>query len=369
MAAMQSTSLVRDAPAGGAAASAMRRAAPGARLVSIPGMPELIGTFMGRDALALAMQHLGIDTSDTVLLPAYTCQEVLRSFQRKAHVVFYDVSPDLSIDPDALRRLVVEHRPAMLLTTDYFGFRQPHRAAIKRLCGEYGTALIEDCAHALLTAGAGDTGDLAIYSFRKIVPVHDGGGLRVNVSARAAAAPVFGPRLYSNALSLVAQAKSRLNVHTAMLSRARVASHTTDKLAPAAAADPRIMPLSLFAARRLSTIDYSAVAALRRRDYLFWLDQCRENAALEPLFGELPDDVCPVGFPVKVRERAALERRTREAGFTLSVHWRLEGDIGPECATSHTLAGQLLTLPVAPDIREHERDRLARLLKENWQRG
>ncbi len=254
----------------------------------------------------------------------------------------------------------------MVLTTDYFGFRQPHRAAIKQACADAGAWLIEDCAHSMLTEGAGDAGDLTIYSFRKIVPVHDGGGLRVNRVIDATARAEFRPRLYSNALSLVAQAKSVLNIHTPMLSRARVASHTTEALAPAADADERVMPISRFAARRMARMPFADVAARRRRGFLFWLDQCRDNRAVRPVFTELPTGVCPIGVPVRVRHRSALERRARQAGIVLSVHWRLERDIGPECTMSHALSTELLTLPVAPDISEDDRDRLARLLREDW---
>jgi perosamine synthetase len=343
-----------------------RPAASRAHTVAIPGQPDLIGTFMGRDALTLAMRQLRITTDDVVLLPAYTCQEVLRSFMKKAKVVFYDVGSDLAIDPDALRRQLASRRVRMVLTTDYFGFRQPHRLAIKRACADAGAWLVEDCAHSLLTDGAGDTGDLAIYSFRKIVPVHDGGGLRVNRAFDATSGPHFRPRLYSNALSLVAQAKSGLNIHTAMLSRARVESHTTEALSSPVNADERVMPLSMFAARRMTRIPFADVAAMRRRDFLFWLDECRDNRAVRPVFRELPPGVCPVGIPVRVRNRSALERRARQADIVLSVHWRLERDIGEECATSHALSAELLTLPVAPDIDTERRDRLARLLREDW---
>jgi perosamine synthetase len=337
-----------------------------ARITSVGGFPGVIGTFMGRDALTLAMAHLGISASDTVLLPAYTCQEVLRSFVKKVNVVFYDVQPDLTIDPDELRRKVSGERVKMVLTTDYFGFLQPYRLEIKQICADAGASFVEDCAHSLLTDGAGLSGDLAIYSFRKIVPVHDGGGLRINPAQNAAAID-FRPRFFSNALSLVAQAKSLLNIHTPMLSRARVASHTTDVIAPVKA-DDRILPLSSFAQHGMSHISFPDVIKRRRDDFLFWRDVARADPALVPLFEELPPGVCPLGFPVKVRDRPSLEAQARKAGIVLSVHWRLERDLAPECRTSHELSAQLLTLPVGPDIRSGERDTLARIVSEEWRR-
>ena len=337
-----------------------------AGIASVGGFPGVIGTFMGRDALTLAMTSLGIAATDTVLLPAYTCQEVLRSFVKKVNVVFYDVLPDLTIDPDELRQKMSHQRVKMVLTTDYFGMLQPHRQEIKKICADAGAALVEDCAHSLLTEGAGLVGDLAIYSFRKIVPVHDGGGLRIN-TAQKSPAPEFRPRFYSNALSMAAQVKGLLNIHTPMLSRARVASHTTEVIAPTKA-DDRILPLSFFTQHAMPHIAFPDIMKRRRADFLFWRDLARENPELVPLFEDLPSGVCPLGFPVKVRDRIALEARARQAGIILSVHWRLERDLAPECRASHELSSQLLTLPVGPDIRARERDTLARILRADWRR-
>jgi hypothetical protein len=346
-----------------ASVSARAEIAP---VASVAGFPGVVGTFMGRDALALAMSHLGIADMDTVLLPAYTCHEVLRSFMKKVGVAFYDVGPDLAIDPDDIRRQLSGRRVKMLLTTDYFGFPQPYRHDIKRICVDTGTSLVEDCAHSLLTDGAGEIGDVAIYSFRKILPVHYGGGLRANTKG-AELNPAFSPRLFSNALSLVAQVKSLLNIHSPKLSRARVASHTTTVISPRKA-EERILPLSFFAQHGMANIAFTEVIEKRRDGFLFWLDLARGDPALVPVFPELPAGVCPLGFPVKVRDRASLESQARKAGIVLSVHWRLDRDIAPECRSSHKLSAQLLTLPVAPDIRPRERDTLARIVSERGRR-
>ncbi|PYS07852.1 MAG: hypothetical protein DMG15_28995, partial [Acidobacteria bacterium] len=50
------------------------------RLGDVPHFPYLIGTFMGRDALSLAVSYLDLTKDDTVVLPVFTCQDVLKSF-------------------------------------------------------------------------------------------------------------------------------------------------------------------------------------------------------------------------------------------------------------------------------------------------
>jgi hypothetical protein len=328
-----------------------------------PRFPGVIGTFMGRDALSLAVSYLGLKSTDTVLLPVYTCQEVLRSFLDQTNVVFYDVLPDLTIDPDEISAKLVKCHAKMVLITNYFGFLQPYRREIKKICVDRGVPVIEDCAHSLLTSGSGDTGDLSTYSFRKILPLPDGGGLKVDPAAKPCV-PEFYPAAYSNVLSVVAIAKSRLNIHTEMLSRARVAGSAKSMLPSIAAPreSGRTMRLSSFARARMANISFPEIIEKRRNDFKFWQDVVNGTDSLVSVCGDLPPDVCPLGFAVRTANRASIELNARTKGIKLSVHWRLDPGLGPECRTSHELSSEMLTLPVYPDLREEDRGVLADLL-------
>ena len=336
----------------------------------VPKFPGMIGTFMGRDALSLALSSLKLDSRDKILLPVYTCQEVLKSFSKRVSIVFYDIRPDLSIDPDEIRAKLHDQKIGMMLVTDYFGFLQPYRRELRALCDEHGVSLIEDCAHSLLTRGAGELGDYAIFSQRKLLPVPDGGGLRINKQS-ASLIPEFYPEIYSNTLSLTAIIKSRLNIHTEMLSRGRVASQAK-KVVPIAAetkAKQQILPLSYFTYSGLRKLSFDEVIRKRRDDFQFWREVCFRNPFLEPVFPDLPDQVCPFGFPVLVEQQAVLETRARKAGMPLSVHWRLEKNLAPECSTSHQLSKRMLTLPLFPYITDKKREALARVLSEEGLRS
>jgi hypothetical protein len=344
-----------------AVTSAIRETPQTSRVGNVPQFPGVMGTFMGRDALTLAVSYLNLDENDTVVLPVYTCQDVLRSFVRKCKVLFYDVEPDLTIDPDRVRvKLQGRERIKMVLITNYFGFLQPHRSEIKELCADREICLIEDCAHSLLTQGSGETGDLSIYSFRKILPLRDGGGLGTN-GPRTLRDPKYGRRLYSDTLSFIAFAKSVLNVRTERFSRARIASHTAQVL-PLPTKDSSILPLSNFAYRGLGKISFPEVARKRRDDYRFWQEATRANSSVASVFGDLPPGVCPLGFAVRTKNRHSLEARAKEEGIQLRVHWRLDETLGSECSTSHELSRQMLTLPVYPELGPKEREVLLEIL-------
>ena len=328
---------------------------------NVPQFPGLVGTFMGRDALSLAVSCLNLTENDTVMLPVYTCQDVLQSFVRKCHVVFYDVGDDLTIHPAELQaKLLGKGRIKMVLITNYFGFLQPHRKEIKKLCSERDISLVEDCAHSLLTDGAGETGDLSTYSLRKILPLRDGGGLRVNGEGKLPI-PKYHRALYSDTLSFLALAKSLLNVRSEKFSRARVASQTAQVL-PLPTKDSRILPLSRFTRRSIGNISLAEVVRKRRDDFQFWQDVTRGIPSLKPMFEDLPPGVCPLGFALRTKDRESLESRALENGISLRVHWRLDSTIGGECGTSHELSKEMVTLPVYPELESKERDVLARLV-------
>lgn len=337
------------------------------KVANVPKFPGIIGTFMGRDALSLVTSCLNLGIHDTVLLPVYTCQEVLKSFTRRAKVIFYDVRPDLTIDPETIRTHLKRGGVRMVLITDYFGFLQPYRGEIRQICDEHGACLVEDCAHSLLTTGSGKVGGFAVYSLRKILPIPDGGGLRVNQEG-ITVSPEFYPRIYSNMLSLTAIAKARLNIHTEMLSRARICSHASKVTSPANLPKElaRTLPLSSFAHSRIVSMSLAEVTENRRADFRFWQEVSSRNPSIVPVLPSLPDGVCPFGFPVRVKNSAAFEAVARKAGIHLGVHWRLDTQLGTECTTSHGLSRQIVTLPLYPYLSDWERESLARIVIADW---
>ena len=130
--------------------------------------PEIIGTFMGMDAISFAVSLLDLDNEDKILLPAYLCGDMISPFLRRAKVCFYDLSPDLVVDPQRIEEILDKNKIKLLMIINYFGFLQPYRNEIKQICENRGVLLMEDCAHSLLTEESGETGDFVIYSFRKI---------------------------------------------------------------------------------------------------------------------------------------------------------------------------------------------------------
>lgn len=334
------------------------------RLAKANPFPDVIGTFMARDAFSLAVYLLGLGANDTVVLPAYLCREVLKPFLGKTRVKIYDLRSDLTVDPEEIESKLEDDSVKMLVIINYFGFLQPYRKDLKKICADKGIILMEDCAHSLLTEGSGKTGDLSIYSFRKTLPLPDGGGLKINREGRKMT-PNFYPKIYSNVLSVLSILKSLSNFRSEILSRAGLSSRKKDVFPKVTMAkkNSRFLPLSTFAYNGMGNImSFSEIIDKRRRDYLFWQELTERSNLFIPVFSKLPLGVCPLGFPVKVKNRDLLISRLQKKSIYLKIHWHLPAAVGSEFVNSHKLSKQMLTLSVYPDLDQREREEIERLL-------
>jgi dTDP-4-amino-4,6-dideoxygalactose transaminase len=326
----------------------------------IASFPGVIGTFMGRDALSIASRCLNNGPSSQVLLPAFVCKEVVKPFIGKAGVSFYDVGPELSVDPDKLKSRLSDTQARAVVMVNYFGFLQPYRDEIKRICAESQVHLVEDAAHSLLTAGSGESGNISIYSFRKLLPVPDGGGLKIN-GGDTMPQTAFYPRFFSDMLSLLIRLKALCQVRSATVSRSAFESAGPRNGARTnGSAGRRILPLSSCSRRRLISIDYSEIISRRRADYCFWSEFLDGNSHFRPLFPELGRGVCPMAFPARMKERGRFKSRMAERGVHLKSYWHLSDRVGREHVESHSLASEVITLPVYPELGEWEKAELTR---------
>ena len=318
---------------------------------------------MARDALSLAASYLELTPDDVVLLPAYLCKEVLRPFAGRSRVLFYDVGDDLSVDPDVLRRRLDRQRVRLLLIINYFGFLQPWRGEIAALCRERHTVLLEDCAHSLLTTGSGETGDLSVVSYRKLLPVFDGGGLRIRGAAPGFVVP-YHPRAYSNILSLLATGKALTHFRSDALSRAGVADRRAAPVEARPSGKPdKILPLSWFANNGTANAPVADIVERRRRDYEFWQGLMAGTPGVKALMPDIEGAVCPLGFPATALKRDAVRARLERAGLPVTVHWRLPGGVSEGCPNSLRLSQCMLTLPVYPLLTAGARERAAEALR------
>ena len=139
----------------------------------------------GRYAILEALTLSGVGKGEVVLLPEYICRENLSAINALgARVEYYPVGKDLR--PSA--PLDTLPKAKAVLAINYFGFPQD-LSQFETYCHKTGAILIEDNAHGFLSrdkdgAYLGTRGDVGIFSFRKSIPLVNGGGMVVNHSEK-----------------------------------------------------------------------------------------------------------------------------------------------------------------------------------------
>ena len=277
----------------------------------------------GRDAIWWALETFGLGRGDTVLLPASCCNVVLEPFiERGIRITYYALSGTLQYSlEDIERRLDPTTRAVYVI--HYFGFPQ-QPSAVRALCDRRGLLLLEDCAHVLLGSAEhgrlGGFGDAAIFSLRKILPVPDGGCLRLNGPhrpprpplrrlERAAAlgtAKLLAYDLGRRGLLPIQQAK-------AVWRRGQGgASQTTGVNDPGRRHDLTMSHLSEWIVGR---IDPAQVVERRRAHFHYWLEHLPAHPKLRPLHAMLPEGVTPYSFPIVVDGAPRVLAQLRRQGF------------------------------------------------------
>lgn len=144
----------------------------------------------GKVALRDALDLLAGGTAgekETVLLPAFVPSGLVEPIRAAGYTpIFYPITPSLRPVTEAVER-ALDRNTLAVLTVNYFGFPQPAHDRLEALAEEVGATVIEDNAHAALSETSdgrllGTRSDVGFTSFRKTMPVPDGGALFVQTS-------------------------------------------------------------------------------------------------------------------------------------------------------------------------------------------
>jgi len=327
----------------------------------------------GRAALAAGLRALGIGPDDEVLLPAYLCESVVSPVvEVGATPVFYPVGRDCGVDL-ALLDAAIGARTRAVVLIHFLGFPGPVEA-VRDLCTRRGIALVEDCAHALFgRLGArplGWFGDVAAFSPWKSLPLPDGGALVLNRPGLVAAEPSVRPSTARSAARLGYRALGTLEMavgwspRLALLHRASLRRGLHDATSGAPVVDEG---MSAPARRMLAAITpqrAASIVARRRANYMQMHAAFAGLSWARPLFGALPDGVCPLGYPLVVEDRDHWRDVLLARGVNVRTYWEhLPAVVDPDrFLDAAWLRDRILILPIHQGLHGRQVGRIARLL-------
>ncbi len=336
----------------------------------------IIFTYQGRYAVHLICQSLNIGPGTEVLVPAYNCGAEIDPFVwAGAKVIFYRIDERGAIDTqDIIRRVTASTK--LVYVSHFFGWPQDIEA-LSHWCREKKLFLVEDCALCLFSEGPqktiGRTGDAAIYSFVKSLPVPDGGALVLkNKGVWKGKTPFRQPpfrNILLNSLPLLKKWFMNSNKFWQQyeLMRKLLNKSWLKKPMDQAQEIEWEMPqsnyfdsqkiewsISRLSKSILSKTNSQKIIEARRRNYQYLNDSLRNAPPINLLFDELPDGVCPLSFPIYVNDRnrwaQALENHGILVGGWPSYHRGFDWKDFPE---ARHLKNYLLTLPVHQGLELH----------------
>lgn len=306
-----------------------------------------VGCANGTDALTLALRALGVGPGDEVITVSMTCAPTATGIVRSGAVpVFVDVAePALTMDPSALEAAITPRTKA-IVPVHLYG-RPADMPAIRAVADARGLLVVEDCAQAhgasLGGRSAGRFGHAASWSFyptKNLGALGDGG--LVTTDDAAVAERLRRLRVYG----YVGRNDAR---EIGMNSR-------LDEL-QAAFLSERLKRLSEGNARR---------AALAAR-YGARLGGDGRVRVPPTAAGAVPSHHL---YVVRVGDRDGVRARLEARGVGTDVHYQnavhqqpaFEGyPRGPLPVTERAVA-EILSLPLYPELRDEEADRVAEAL-------
>ena len=118
--------------------------------------------------------------------------------------------------------------------------------------------------------------------------------------------------------------------------------------------------MSDLSAAILRIVDWATIKKSRRRNYEYLLSELGKLA----IFPNLPRDVVPLGFPIRVRNRDRVRRSLFNERIYPAVHWEIVDLVPAEFISSHRLAREIMTLPSDQRYGRDDMKRMVAKLKQ-----
>jgi len=302
-------------------------------LAAASGTTRAVGVGNGTDAIALILRALGIGPGDEVITtPFSAAYSALAILMAGARPVFADIDDERMTLAPAAAEAAVTSRTAAILPVHLYG-QAADMPALASLAANKGLALVEDCCQSHLATCAGRpvgtfgaAGALSFYPTKNLGALGDGGAVITNDAALAdRIARLRNGGQTDRYHHVDAGVNSRLDELQAAVLRARLPG-LRDRTAQR---------------RTLATAYRSALAG------------AQVHVPVELDGGHVYHL-----FPIRSRQRAALQSRLRAEGIETLIHYPMTIPQQPafaatepaECPSAARAAAEVLSLPLYPKL-------------------
>lgn len=287
----------------------------------------------------------------TVWLPSYLCGVVMGAFPTHLmDVRFFPIDEQLQIaDKVWLTKIQAND---MIVFIDYFGFS--HWSDWAAEARRRGAWVVQDATQSFLNSNFNEHAHYVVFSPRKFVGVPEGGVLlALNGSALPVESLSSPPALWQMDAIRASILRAEYDRHGGKREWFEL-SQKNDADGPL---EPyRMSDLGLLILEHV--VDWKMVSQKRRNNYKVLAANLGEVA----LFPELPDEVVPLGFPIRFKERDRIRQAFFSEKIYPPVHWPIAGVVPPEFEASHRLAAEIMTIPCDQRYNRSDMERIVECL-------
>ena len=279
-------------------------------------------TSSGRGAISLILEQVDNEViSKTVLLPSYLCESMIIPFINKGYeCYFYNINSDLRPDIKSIHRYDKKDI-GVFLHMGYFGFHtNDNLIETINFFKNKKTIVVEDITHSLFSESKDyNCNDFLLASLRKWLGIASGGlvstchdicmipkypqyefyGLREKaLKLKADYMETKDRKLKAQFLELLNSAEEVLNI------------------------DPNCYSIDQDSVNILNELNVEMLVHKRRENFMYLLNNIQNRENIEPIFIELPNNICPLFFPICVKkDREKLRESLTKKEIYCPIHW------------------------------------------------
>lgn len=305
--------------------------------------------FLNTGRAAIKYLFSEIIKNSKVLLPSYLCPSIIQPFKELGiKYEFYKSRKDLSIDLEDIE-IKIKNGFTSLFFINYFGFYQSIEIIdkLRELKKEKEILIIEDCTHSLLSYNNEpfdySIGDYQICSLRKWVGIPDGAMIiskehNINNNLKLRYNDFIINRLISQLLKNEYLINDK-NDKDYFLKLFNISEELCDK-------EILISKISDISLNLLNGYNFDDIKRKRFKNYRFLFDNFVKDDFIKPLFYNLDETICPIGFPIIVNnDRDRLRKYLSNNDVYCPIHWYLNDIIPNYYEESNYISSSILTIP------------------------
>lgn len=261
-----------------------------------------------------------------VLLPAYTCQTVITPFEEAGwQCDYYSIKRSLRIDLRSLENAIVKHNPSLLVVHPYFGMDlDEEEIAALNVIKKKGVYIVLDLTQCLFSAKLYPFASFIVASYRKWMPIPDGGYLINNTDSvhitlpeaendefteREIAAMYLRGQYFGNEEQRTKAISIRLSKSADHVADSNIVPHKMSQVA-----------YNLFAKENLEKNKKS-----RFDNYTYLFNSIQESEKITKVCKNISDvTTAPLYFTIFVQDRPALQHILAQDSIYAPVIWPVE---------------------------------------------